>query len=241
MTNLMIKLRRSPRTLLERDGHPGPGAGHLAVVMARAGVGKTAFLVGIGIDALLSGQKVLHISLERTVDKVRDWYDDLLMAMLRREKKLKHLPAIQLEIEKRRNIHTYVGHSFNAGRLRSALELLRDAADFVPNVIILDRMEMEGFDPEIIEAAKKMAGEVGAELWMACRTHRDGPAAAEGHLPPPADRFEHLVDTAFRLDPQNKKVRLHVAKDGQQMLGQDLNVVLDPKTLLLEIGVGGKR
>jgi hypothetical protein len=27
MTNLMIQLRRSPRTLLERDGHPGPGAG----------------------------------------------------------------------------------------------------------------------------------------------------------------------------------------------------------------------
>jgi len=44
--------------------------------MARAGVGKTAFLVGIGVDALLSGQKVLHCSLERTVDKVRTWYDD---------------------------------------------------------------------------------------------------------------------------------------------------------------------
>jgi hypothetical protein len=239
MTNLMIELRRSPRTLLERDGHPGPGAGHLAVVMARAGVGKTAFLVGIGIDALLSGQKVLHISLERTVDKVRDWYDDLLKEMLRREKKLEHWTAIQLEIEKRRNIHTYVGHSFSAGRLRATLELLRDAADFVPNVIILDRMEMEGFDPEIIEAAKKMAGDVGAELWMACRTHRDGPEAEEGHLPHPADRFEHL--TAFRLDPQDKKVRLHVVKDDQKMLGRDLNVVLDPRTLLLETGVGAKR
>ena len=175
MTNLMIKLRRSPRTLLERDGHPGPGAGHLALVMARAGVGKTAFLVGIGIDALLSGQKVLHISLERTVEKIRDYYDDLLYEMLRREKKLEHRAALQLELERRRNIHTYFGRSFTAGRLREALELLRDAMDFVPDVIILDRMEMEGFDPAIIEAAKKMAGDVGAELWMACRTHRDGP------------------------------------------------------------------
>jgi hypothetical protein len=240
MTNLMFELRRSPRTLLERDGHPGPGPGHLAVVMARAGVGKTAFLVGIGIDALLSGQKVLHVSLERTVEKVRSWYDDLLTEMLRREKKLEHWAAIQLEVEKRRNIHTYLGHSFSAGRLRDALELLRDAADFVPNVIILDRMEMEDFDPEIIEAAKKMAGDVGAELWMACRTHRDEPGT-EGHLPPPADRFEHLVDTAFRLDPQDNKVRLHVAKDGRKMLGRDLNVVLDPKTLLLDTGIGAKR
>jgi hypothetical protein len=241
MTNLMIELRRSPRTLLERDGHPGPGAGHLAVVMARAGVGKTAFLVGIGIDALLSGQRVLHISLERTVEKVRDWYDDLLMEMLRRERKLEHWAAIQLEVEKRRNIHTYVGHSFSAGRLRDALELLRDAADFVPNVIILDRMEMENFDLEIIKAAKKMASQVGAELWMACRTHRNGPAAVEGHLPPPADRFEHLVDTAFRLDPQGAKVRLNIAKDDQKILDESLNVVLDPRTLLLNTGLGAKK
>jgi hypothetical protein len=240
MTNLMFQLRRSPRTLLERDGHPGPGSGHLAVVMARAGVGKTAFLVGIGIDALLSGQRVLHISLERTVDKVRDWYDDLLMEMLRREKKLEHWAAIQLEIEKRRHIHTYVSSSFSADRLRSALELLRDAADFVPDVIILDRMEMEGFDPIIIEAAKIMSGEIGAELWMACRTHREKPAV-EGHLQPPADRFESLVDIAFVLDPQDAKVRLQVAKDSDRMLAQDLNVVLDPRTLLLETGVGARR
>ena len=241
MTNLMIKLRRSPRTLLERDGHPGPGAGHLALVMARAGVGKTAFLVGIGIDALLSGQKVLHISLERTVDKIRNWYDDLLLAMLRRENKLEHRSALQLELERRRNIHTYVGRSFSAERLREALDLLRDAMDFVPDVIILDRMEMEGFDPAIIKAAKTMAGEVGAEMWMACRTHRDGPEAVEGHLPPPADRFEDLVDTAFSLDPQGAKVRLRVVKDREQMLDRDLNVLLDPRTLLLTTGVRGKR
>jgi hypothetical protein len=240
MTNLMIQLRRSPRTLLARDGHPGPGRGNLAVVMARAGVGKTAFLVGIGIDALLSGQKVLHISLERTVEKVRDWYDDLLMEMLRREKKLEHWAAIQLEVEKRRHIHAYMGRSFSAERLTQAMELLRDAMDFVPNVIILDRMEMEDFELATIEAAKKLAAEAGAELWMACRTHREEPGA-EGHLPPPADRFEKLVDIAFRLDPENAKVRLHVVKDRQQMLGMDLNVVLDPKTLLLETGIGAKR
>ena len=240
MTNLMIQLRRSPRTLLERDGHPGPGPGHLAVVLARAGVGKTAFLVGIGIDALLSGQKVLHISLERTVEKVRDWYDDLLREMLRREKKLDHWTAIQLEVEKRRNIHTYVSSSFSADRMGAALDLLRDAADFVPNVIILDRMEMEGFDPATIKAAKALSADAGAELWMACRTSRAEPAA-EGHLPPPADRFEDLVDTAFLLDPKDAKVRLHIAKDRNKMLAKDLNVVLDPRTLLLETGIGAKR
>jgi len=241
MTELMIKLRRSPRTLLERDGHPGAGPGHLALVMARAGVGKTAFLVGIGIDALLSGRKVLHISLERTVDKIRNWYDDLLVEMLRNEGKLELRTAIQLEMERRRHIHTYVGQSFSGERLGQALTLLRETMDFVPEVIILDRMELEGFDPEIIGAAKTMAADIGAELWMACRTRREGPAASEGHLPPPAEAFEDLVDTAFSLVPQDAKIRLHVVKDSQKMLDEDLNVLLDPKTLLLMTGFGARR
>jgi hypothetical protein len=237
MTELMISLRRSPRTLLERDGYPGPGPGQLALVMARAGVGKTALLVGIGVDALLSGQKVLHVSLERTVDKVRDWYDDVLMEMLRREKKLEHWAAIQLDMERRRHIHTYFGQSFSVERLRQALGLLRDSMEFVPQVMIIDRVELHEVDPEVIGALRQLAADVGSELWMACRTHRDGPQAEEGHLPPPADRFEEHVDLALRLDPHDARIRVHVAKDRQELVDTDLNILLDPQTLLLVPGI----
>jgi hypothetical protein len=242
MTKLMISLRRSPRTLLERDGHPGPGPGRLAVVMSRAGVGKTALLVGIGIDALLSGQKVLHVALDRSVDKIRAWYDDVLIEMLRREKKLQHRSAVQLEMERNRHIQTYVGASFSIDRLEHTLELLRDSMEFVPHVIIVDRLDLEAdIEPEIVEALRALAKEVDAELWMACRTHRSGPQGEPGHLPPPADAFEEHVDLAFRLDPQDAKIRLRVLKDNQQMLDRDLNILLDPKTLLLTTGVGARR
>jgi hypothetical protein len=242
MTNLMIELRRSPRTLLERDGYPGPGPGKLALVMSRAGVGKTALLVGIGIDALLSGQKVLHVALDRSVDKIRDWYDDVLTEMLRREKKLQHWPALQLEVERRRHIHTYVGRSFSIERLRSATALLRDAMEFEPNVIIVDRLDLEGdIDPATVAGLRALAADTGAELWLACRTHREGPQGEPGHLPPPADRFEDSVDLAFRLDPQNAKIRFRVLKDNEEVIDKDLNILLDPQTLLLTTGVGARR
>ncbi len=236
MTSLMINLRRSPRTLLERDGHPGPGPGNLALVMGRAGVGKTAFIVGIGIDALLSGQKVLHISLERTVDKIRFWYDDLLRAMLKRENKLKHRTSIQLEIERSRHIQTYMGGAFTIDRLRQALDLLASAMDFAPDVIILDRVDFTEIEPSTLATLREIAGEAGAEMWMACRTHRDGPEPKPGHLPPPAEGFENVVDIAFSLVPHKNRVRLHMLKDQQQMVGEDLNILLNPKTLLLRTG-----
>lgn len=236
---MMIQLRRSPRKLLERDGHPGPGPGHLALILARAGVGKTAFLVGIGIDALLAGQKVLHVSLESTVDKVRDWYDDLLQEMLRRDKKLAHYPAIQLDLERRRHIHTYVGGSFTLERLGDGLALLRDVMHFDPQVILLDDVDVDGqdLDPAKVAAIKGLAADAGAELWMTCQTHREDPAEP-GHLPPPATQLEELTDLAFRLDSHDAKVRLHVLKDHQQMLDEDLHILLDPQTLLLGFGAG---
>ncbi len=236
---LMTQLRRSPRKLLERDGHPGPGPGQLALALARAGVGKTAFLVGIGIDALLSGQKVLHVSLESTVEKVRDWYDDLLKEMLTRDGKLEHRETLQLDLERRRHIHTYVGNSFSIERLRHSLELLTDVMHFVPEVILFDDIDIddEHVDPEAVAAVKAMAAGIGAELWMTCHIHREGPKAEPGHLPPPADRLEDLTDLAVRLDSHDAKVRLHVLKDHQQMLDEDLHILLDPRTLLLTVGL----
>jgi hypothetical protein len=76
---------------------------------------------------------------------------------------------------------------------------------------------------------------------MACRTHREGPQGEPGHLPPPADSFEEHVDLAFSLDPHDAKVRLRVLKDHDGMIEKDLNILLDPQTLLLVTGVAAKR
>jgi len=209
MTEVMINLRRSPRKLLERDGHPGPGPGRLAMILARAGVGKTAFLVDVGIDALLAGQKVLHISLDSTVEKVRTWH-----------------------------VHTYADHQFTTERFRAGVELLRDVMHFEPKVVVIDGIDGDAIETDTLTGVKAVAEEIGAELWMACQTHRDGPAEP-GHLPPPADRVEELVDLAFRLDSHDSKVRLHVLKDRDRMLDEDLHVFLDPQTQLVTVGFGG--
>jgi hypothetical protein len=175
------------------------------------------------------------------VEKVRAWYDDLVKELLRREKKLAHAAEIQLEIERRRHIHTYVGRSFSVGKLRQAIELLRETMAFTPRVIIFDQPEMERVERETVEELRRIASELGAELWLACRTHRTGPPTLPGHLPPPADRLEDLVDLGFRLDSHDTRVRLHIVKDRQEMLDKDLNILLDPETLLLITGVAARR
>ena len=61
---------RSPMRVFENSIHGGLGAGNLGVVVARHGMGKTAFLVDIALDDLLRGRKVLHVD-DRPDDRAR--------------------------------------------------------------------------------------------------------------------------------------------------------------------------
>ena len=70
---------RSPLRLFEHSIHGGLGRGNVGVVVARHGIGKTAFLVGIALDDAMRERKVLHVSLDNTVDHIREFYDEIFM------------------------------------------------------------------------------------------------------------------------------------------------------------------
>ncbi len=234
MTETMLRLRRSPRKLLSRDGHPGPGPGRLALVMSRAGVGKTAFLVGIGLDSLLAGQRVMHVSRDRTVEKVRDRYDEIFSELAGKNGiEPGDAARIQLEIERRRHIYAFLGDSFSVDKLAEGIELLGQHTDFRPDVLIVDRMDVRTTDRQQYEQLRELAVRCGVEVWVSSRTHRDDPAALPGHLPAPADAIEDLLDLVLRLDPRGNQVLLHVLKDRDRMLDEDMHVGLDPRSLLL--------
>ena len=70
---------RSPLRIFENSIHGGLGRGNIGVVVARHGIGKTAFLVGVALDDVMRGKKVLHVALNKTVDHVREFYDELFL------------------------------------------------------------------------------------------------------------------------------------------------------------------
>ncbi len=233
MTDTMRRLRRSSRTLLARNGHPGPGPGHMVVVMSRAGVGKTAFLVGIGIDSLLSGQHVLHVSRDRPVDRVRERYDEIFHELIRAEHGLENVPQIQLDMERRRHIYSFSGDAFSIERLGAVIDMLVEHASFNPDVLIIDRMDIREISPSEFAGVKAIAERAQCEVWMSCRTHRDDPKPAPGKLPPPIDQIADKLDLVFRLDSRGDQVGVHVLKDRGEIIDRDMNVGLDPSTLLL--------
>jgi len=102
----------SPLRVFEKALDGGLGAGQVGVVLSRRGVGKTALLVGMAVDALLQGRRVLHISTEETVTELQRFYAEVFKRMAE-SLKLDHRMQHRLDMERNRHILVYNRKEFS--------------------------------------------------------------------------------------------------------------------------------
>lgn len=222
---------RSPVRVLEASIHGGLGRGNIGVAVARKGVGKTAFLVGVAMDELMQGRKVLHISLEQESDKVRSYYDEIFQD-LARKRNLEDVWKVRLEMERNRRIHCYMGGSFSIDRLGEAIRFLGEHGDFRPSAIVLDGYDFAAGSTEDLAKLREMAESCDAELWMSALTHRDATSSEQG-VPEPVAQFENDVDVILQMAHDTKAVHLSLLKDHDNPEISSLKLALDPTTMLL--------
>ena len=167
-------MERSPVRIFERAIGGGLGAGKLGVVLSRHGVGKTGFLIGLAVDHLLQGKKVLYISTQESVEHINNFFDQIFHAMAS-SLDLDQVPQKQLRMERNRYIHVYNRKTFSLEKLEQSVAFLKEAAGFEPDMVILDGTpRFENTEEWEIQGAKKLAAEWGAELWTSSNTHREG-------------------------------------------------------------------
>jgi hypothetical protein len=223
---------RSPLRVLEDSIHGGLGPGNIGVILARHGVGKTAFLVGVAMDDLLRGRKVLHVSTEHDTDKVRAFYDDVFMD-LAHEQELEDVWKVRTEMERNRRIHCYLDGTFSIDKLRSALAFDREHGEFSPVALIIDGFDFDTASVGDLETMRAIAVDAGAELWMSATTHREA-VMNENGVPEPVAHIEQAVDVILRMAHDTKAVHVSLLKDHDAKEVSPLKLALDPTTLLLK-------
>ena len=222
-------IQRSPLRALDSALEGGLGRGNLGVVIARHGGGKTPFLVGIALDHLLRGERVLHVSLDQKVDHVREFYDTILDD-LARTVDLGHHPELRLELERRRHIHTYLGGSFQTARLAEAVTFSREHTSFEPAVLVLDGFDFSKARPADVEALGEIARRADAELWMTAVRHRDEKVTDPDGIPDPVAAFKGLAKVIISLQTDGD-VRATLLKPAGR---GELPFVLDRTTMLVK-------
>jgi len=222
---------RNPLRLFEHSINGGLGRGNIGVVVARHGIGKTAFLVGIALDEAMRGRKAMHVSLDKTVDHLREFYDEIFID-LAHSAHLEDLPTERLEMERNRIIHTYTGKSFTMAKLRHSINFLKENAHFDPACLILQGFDFEQASLADMEAFRQLAGEFNVEMWMSAITHRGVPSNEQG-IPEPVAKLASSIAVIVQMADNRDGVQLSLLKDHDNPNVAKLTLALDPSTMLL--------
>lgn len=217
------------------EGEGGLDKGQLGVVLARAGVGKTTFLVQVGLDFLLRGHAVLHVSVAQTVEHVQSRYDALFNELAVRLPKVER-EAARAELARRRMITAFADQKLWLGRVEETAEVLRERLGFKPAAIIVDSCDWEVSDKvqvaAVLGGAKSYCRMRGIELWVSGQTHRETTGSQPSEIPPPCDDYTSLIDAAFFLEPHPEYVQMRVLKGRKEAIAEE-KLRLDSDTMRL--------
>lgn len=224
----------SPLKILEMSSQGRLGKGNLGVLIARAGVGKTACLIHIAFDKLFREERMVHVSLEDIPEKVTSYYNvifyDLLKALNIEDEHEK-----RMLLEGNRMILTYLNQSFKIGRLRENIRNLIDKIQFVPDSMIVDGLDFAETGREIFEGFKEIAEEFQLEIWFSALSHRHITDINQRGIPYPCNHLDDLFSIIIQLKPTQSGVFLTLLKDHERTTtreNEEKAVRLDPNTFL---------
>ena len=227
-------IKVSPLRLLEMSSGDGLGKGNLGVLMARAGVGKTACLIHIAFDMLFRKKRLVHVSLEDTPEKVTSYYN-VIFSDLVKALEIRDETEGRMLLERNRMILAYLHKSFEIDRLRRNLNNLREQIEFIPDILIVDGLDFEKVDAETMQGFKNVAVEFNVEIWFSALSHRHITDKNEKGIPYPCNRVDEFLSVVIHLDPGESGIFLKLIKDHDYEVNDDSYIRLDPNTFLANL------
>jgi hypothetical protein len=224
-------LKVSPLRILERSNHKELGKGNLGVLMARAGVGKTSCLINIAFDRLFREEKLVHISLKDTPEKVTSHYH-VIFYYIGKVLDMENEYEVRALLDRNRIILAYLKESFDLNRLRKNLKNLVEEIDFIPYTLIVDGVDFPEAGRDMFEGFRGIAKEFDLEVWFSALSHRHIAEVNERGIPFPCNNLDDLFSIIIQLDSTQSGVFLRLLKDHDSERIPDAMVRLDPNSFL---------
>jgi hypothetical protein len=205
--------------------------GGFGAVLAHAGVGKTAFLVQLAMNAMLRDRNVLHVSLNDPVNKVTLWYGELFQNMAR-QYEAGEIKQLWDSVLPHRFIMTFRVESFSVPRLEERINDLTEQGIFSPEMMIVDGLNFDESQRTDLAAMKALAARYAMHVWFTVHTHRHEKPGADG-LPVSFSPLLDLFDLVLELQPEQANVHIRLLK-GESSPTESFTLLLDPSTMLIK-------
>lgn len=206
----------------------------MGLVMARAGLGKTALLVQIALDAILRGNRIIHVSVGESIDKTRKWYDDILQSILQ-EHSVNRPHELMDMVARHRMIMTFKVAAFSRSRLEERLNDLILQDIFRPNVLIVDGFDFDGTSREALEDIKDLMDNMNMQAWFSAICHRGDQRVSPAGVPAPCHELDDLFDMIILLKPEkDATIQLDIIRNYGEVVEGGTGLRLDPTTMMVK-------
>jgi hypothetical protein len=222
---------RNPLWVMGYENDDILNAGECGAVLARAGVGKTAFLVQLSLNALLRGKNVLHISLEDPVNKVSLWYQEVFN-LIAEQYKIDQISQLWESLLPHRFIMTFKVDGFSVPKLKERLSDLMAQNIFTPQLMIVDGFPFDKAHRQSLREYKDVIKNYQMPSWFTLRTHRHEESGPDG-FPLRLAQVSSLFEVAIQLLPIGKEIHVKAVK-GAESFSKNLDLRLDPSTMLIK-------
>ncbi len=226
-------IKRSPLRIFEKSIHGGVGKGHLGVLASKKGVGKTACRTHIAVDKLFQNRHVIHVSFASNVDHIINWYEDIFREIAKK-RNLEHAVEVHDEIIHNRVIMNFNQEGVSIEQIVSSLEALIKDGNFPADAVIFDGYDITERTAGELDEIREFAERQGLEIWFSVSLKEgDGPMFNEQGVPSILEALLEKLDVIVNLRHEGDYIHLEVSKDHEMIENRDMQLKLDPKTLLI--------
>ncbi len=207
----------------------------MGLVMARAGVGKTALLVQIALDSILRGNSVIHVSVGESIEKTRAWYDDVIQFILQEYSVSRPHELIEM-VKQHRMIMTFKESAFSRPKLEERLNDLVQQDIFRPCCLVVDGFDFETTDRGALEDIKELMGLMNTQAWFSAVSHRKDQRVSAAGVPAPCHEVDDLFENVILIKPENNNIQLDIVKSSVELDSSNSRLNLDPTTMMVKKG-----
>ena len=223
---------KNPLRAWEPDTGRNTATPRMGLVVAPRGSGKTAVLVQFALDSLLRGNRVVHVSIGQSLEKTKEWYEDLFQE-LSRSYRLEHVGEVHSEIAANRLIMTFNTGSFSPAKLEERLKDLVEQDIFRPQSLVIDGFSFEDAGEAQVRSLRELVHERQLHAWFSGVPGGGERRVSAIGVPAPCDRFESLFDSILLLEPGASGLAMRTLKSDVAASKDHPAIRLDPTTFLV--------
>ncbi len=215
---------RSPVRFFEKALNGGLKAGEIGVLASKKGVGKTSVLVQLGLDGLLQGKQVVHVSFDQHASYIMTWYEDIF-SEISKKKRLEQAEDVKDELVRNRVVLNFNQDTVSTSQIVATLKALAQGG-IKADYLVIDGLDFSKRSNADFEEVKSFAKEAGIVVWYSCNS--DGTELKDIF---DADRAK-LFDSVILFETKPDCTQLRILKVREENV-TDANLKLDAKTLLI--------